>query len=149
MVCSKLSSKDLAIRTECTKTIKGLLRKDDNSLLDFKLQMLKELHKTIKQKNHIFFDSSLLDCLVLHEIMVDEIKAKVIDESSKKSQQMHDQMNKLRRKGKLREYKELKDQLMGELKETDAIGVDLANASKINNEIIKEVLNIYFNVLKN
>eukprot|EP00351_Strombidinopsis_sp_SopsisLIS2011_P000592 CAMPEP_0116875406 /NCGR_PEP_ID=MMETSP0463-20121206/7346_1 /TAXON_ID=181622 /ORGANISM="Strombidinopsis sp, Strain SopsisLIS2011" /LENGTH=102 /DNA_ID=CAMNT_0004520975 /DNA_START=961 /DNA_END=1269 /DNA_ORIENTATION=+ len=37
---------------------------------------------------------------------------------------------------------------MSELKETDAIGVDLENASKINNEIIKEVLNIYFNVLK-
>lgn len=37
---------------------------------------------------------------------------------------------------------------MSELKETDAIGVDLASASKINNEIIKEVLNIYFNVLK-
>ena len=58
-------------------------------------------------------------------------------------------MNKLRRKGKLKEYKELKDQLMSELKETDAIGVDLAQASKLNNEIIKEVLNIYFDVLKN
>jgi len=38
---------------------------------------------------------------------------------------------------------------MSELKETDAIGVDLDQASRLNNEIIKEVLNIYFDVLKN
>ncbi len=35
------------------------------------------------------------------------------------------------------------------MKESNAIGVDLGSASKINNEIIKEILGIYFHVLKN
>jgi hypothetical protein len=50
------------------------------------------LHKTLKNKSHDLFDSSLLDCLVLHEIMVDESKARAVDQSSKKSQQLHDQL---------------------------------------------------------
>jgi hypothetical protein len=37
---------------------------------------------------------------------------------------------------------------MAELKETDAIGVDLGNVAKVNNEIIKESIAIYFTVLK-
>ena len=74
-------------------------------------------------------DPHLLDCLVLHEIMIDEAKAKAVDASSKKSQQLHDQMTKLRKKGKYKEYRELKQQLLGELKESDALGVDLAKVS--------------------
>ena len=35
------------------------------------------------------------------------------------------------------------------MKEADAIGLDLGHASKYNNQIIKEVLGIYFDVLKN
>lgn len=35
------------------------------------------------------------------------------------------------------------------MKEADAIGVDLGSSSKFNNLIIKEVLGIYFDVLKN
>ncbi len=58
-------------------------------------------------------------------------------------------MAKLRRKGKFKEYKEMRDQLMSELKETDALGVDLNKVSGVNNEIIKETLAIYFSVLKN
>lgn len=38
---------------------------------------------------------------------------------------------------------------MKELKESDALGVDLGSSSKFNNLIIKEVLAIYFDVLKN
>jgi len=37
---------------------------------------------------------------------------------------------------------------MSELKETDAIGIDLEKVSKTNNEIIKETLAIYFEILK-
>lgn len=121
---------------------------DDNGLLEFKLDLLKELNKTLKDKNHQHMDISLLDCLVLHEIMVDETKAKAIDASSKKSQQLHDQLTKLRKKGKFKEYREMKEQLLSELKETDAIGVDLATVSKVNNSIIKETLGIYFEILK-
>jgi len=35
-------------------------------------------------------DPSLLNCLVLHEILVDEGKAKAVDASTKRSQQLHD-----------------------------------------------------------
>jgi hypothetical protein len=58
-------------------------------------------------------------------------------------------MNKLRKKGKLKEYKEIKHELLKEMKHTDALGVDVEHTSKLNNEIIKEVLNIYFQILKN
>ena len=46
-------------------------------------------------------------------------------------------MTKLRKKGKFKEYRELKEQLVSELKETDAIGLDLGKVSNLNNEIIK------------
>jgi len=85
-----------------------LLKKDDNGLLEFKLDILKEMHKVLKTKDHAHMSPQLLDCLVLHDIMVDETKARAIDESSKKSQQLHDQLNKLRKKGKYHEYRELK-----------------------------------------
>jgi hypothetical protein len=60
-----------------------LLKKDDNQLLELKLDILKEIHKTIKSKSHDLFEPSLLDCLVLHEIMVDEGKARAVDNSNK------------------------------------------------------------------
>jgi hypothetical protein len=43
----------------------------------------------------------------------------------------------------------MKNQLIKELKEADAIGLDLGHTTKYNNHIIKEVLGIYFDVLKN
>jgi hypothetical protein len=42
----------------------------------------------------------------------------------------------------------MRDQLVSELRETDAIGVDLEKVSKTNNQIIKETLAIYFEILK-
>lgn len=57
-------------------------------------------------------------------------------------------MNKLRKKGKLKEYKEIKQEMLAEVKQADAIGVDLGKSSKHNNEIIKEILAIYFSILK-
>jgi formylmethanofuran dehydrogenase subunit B len=42
----------------------------------------------------------------------------------------------------------MRDTLIGELKETDAIGLDLEKVSKTNNEIIKETLAIYFEIIK-
>ena len=42
----------------------------------------------------------------------------------------------------------MKETLLKELRETDAIGVDLGNVAKLNNEIIKESIAIYFSVLK-
>ena len=90
MVTSKLSSRDDHARFLCTATLTNLLKKDDNGLLEFKLDILKEMHKVLKTKDHAHMSPQLLDCLVLHDIMVDETKARAIDESSKKSQQLHD-----------------------------------------------------------
>ena len=58
----------------------------------------------------------LLDCLVLHTIIVDEEKAKAIAQSAQRSQELHDRMNKLRKKGKLKEYKEMKQEMLSEVK---------------------------------
>lgn len=57
-------------------------------------------------------------------------------------------MNKLRKKGKLKEYKEMKQEMLNEVKQADAIGIDLSKSSKFNNEVIKEILAIYFSILK-
>jgi len=38
--------------------------------------------------------------------------------------------------------------MLNEVKQADAIGVDLTKSSKHNNEIIKEILAIYFSILK-
>lgn len=38
--------------------------------------------------------------------------------------------------------------MLSEVKAADAIGVDLSKSSKHNNEIIKEILAIYFSILK-
>jgi len=61
---------------------------------------------------------------------------------------MHDKMEKLRKKGKYKEYKEMRENLASELVETDAIGLDLGKVSKTNNAIIKETLAIYFEIIK-
>lgn len=85
MVAQRLSIQDRRVREDCTHTIANLLRKDDDSLLEFKLDILKEVHKVLKTKDHSHISPTLMDCLVLHDIMVDETKARAIDESSKKS----------------------------------------------------------------
>jgi len=72
IVASKLPYGDLVIRKLCTQTVKNILKSDDNNLLEFKLDVLKELHKTIKAKDHGLFEPTLLDSLSLHDIMVDE-----------------------------------------------------------------------------
>jgi hypothetical protein len=53
-------------------------------------------------------DPNLLDCLVSHKIIVDEEKAKIIDASSKKVEDLHQQLGKLRKKGKYNDYREMK-----------------------------------------
>jgi hypothetical protein len=126
----------------------NILRLEDNAILGFKLEILKELHKVVKDKQHHHMEPWVLDCLVLHDIMVDEAKARIVDETAKKNIQLHEQLTKLRKKGKFKEYKEMKSQLVQELRETDALNTDLAKVSTNNNEIIKETLAIYFEILK-
>jgi hypothetical protein len=84
----RLATKDLVIRNECTSTLFELLKSEDNTLLDFKVEILRELNKTIKSSEHSLMDPQLLDCLVTHKIIVDEAKAKIIDQSSRKAEQL-------------------------------------------------------------
>jgi len=105
----------------------------DQTLLDFKVDTLKELSKVLKTKPHDLMESNLLDCLVIHLILVDEQKARAVSESATKSKELHERMNKLRRKGKLKEYKEMKQELLSEIKAADAIGIDLSKTSEHNN----------------
>jgi hypothetical protein len=86
----KIADFDAPVRQLVTRTVHEVLHIEDNGLLSFKLDVLKELHKALKKVKHEFVEPYLLDCLVLHEIMVDEQKAKAIDESTKKSTQLHD-----------------------------------------------------------
>lgn len=39
---------DIVIRKECTATLFELLKKNDNTILEFKLEIIKELSKVIK-----------------------------------------------------------------------------------------------------
>ena len=136
-------------RKRVTDCLFIVLRHEDQQLLDFKVDILKELNKVLQTKPHEHMQPNLLDCLVLHMIIVDEDKAKAVAESTGRSKQLHDQMNKLRKKGKLKQYKEIKIEMLNEVKQADALGVDLSKAGTYNNEIIKMILAIYFSVLKN
>lgn len=88
LIMPRLATKDLVIRNECTQTVFDLIKSEDNQLLDFKVEILKELNKTIKSREHSLMDPTILECLVSHKIIVDEEKAKMIDASSKKSEQL-------------------------------------------------------------
>jgi len=46
--------------------------------LDFKIEVLRELNRVLKSKPHEHMEATLLDCLVLHLIIVDEEKAQAI-----------------------------------------------------------------------
>jgi hypothetical protein len=84
----KIATSDMPMRNECTGTLFELLKKEDNTLVDFKLEILKELNKVLKTKDHSKMDPNLLDCLVSHLIIVDEEKAKIISQSSKKAEDL-------------------------------------------------------------
>ena len=81
-VLPKLASHDIGPRREVTQLLFDLLGSTDQSLLDFKVDILKELNDVVKTKPHKMMDPKLLDCLVLHLIVVDEDKARAIQAST-------------------------------------------------------------------
>ena len=89
-IMPKIAANEEIIRQTVSRTVAQILKLEDNSIITFKLDLLKELHKAVKSRPHIKMESWLLDCLILHDIMVDETKAKVIDESTKRTHQLHD-----------------------------------------------------------
>lgn len=85
IIMPKISTTEEAVRNTVTSTVFELVSKDDNTLLDFKLEILRELSKTLKAlSSHSKVDPNILDSLVTHKIIVDEAKAKVIDEGTRK-----------------------------------------------------------------
>jgi nucleolar complex protein 3 len=74
----KLASQDSQIRKQVGHLLFELLANQDPGLLDFKVDILKELQATLKSRPHHLMEANLLDCLVLHLIIVDEQKAKAI-----------------------------------------------------------------------
>lgn len=81
-IIPNLASHNIGPRKEVTETIFELLSSTDQSLLDFKCDILKELNEVIKTRSHDKMDPKLLDCLVLHLIVVDEDKARAISAST-------------------------------------------------------------------
>lgn len=73
IIMPKISTNDFTIRNSVTQTIFELISKDDNTLLDFKLEILKELGNNLKIiQNHNKIDPNILNCLVTHKIIIDE-----------------------------------------------------------------------------
>ena len=86
----KLAFNDTDIRKEVTKLVFYLLSNSDQSLMDLKIEVLQQMNKVVKTKVHSDMEPNLLDCLVLHTIVVNEEQAKAIQESTQKSTQLHD-----------------------------------------------------------
>jgi len=84
-IIPKVAAFSQSIRVIVSQTMANILRLEDNALLGFKLEILKELHKVVKDKQHHHMEPWVLDCLVLHDIMVDEAKARIVDETAKKN----------------------------------------------------------------
>jgi len=84
----RLASGDTIERKRVTDLVVYLLGHYDQGLLEFKVDILKELNNVVKTKNHQNMEPNLLDCLVLHTIIVDEDKAKAIAESATRSKDL-------------------------------------------------------------
>lgn len=74
----RLSTQDKEIRAMVTDVLFVLLKHEDQTLLDFKIDVLKELNIVLKNKSHQHMQENLLECLVLHLIVVDEERAQAI-----------------------------------------------------------------------
>jgi len=51
-IFERIASQDTAIRSEVTETLFYLLKHTDQTLLDFKIDILKELNITLKKRPH-------------------------------------------------------------------------------------------------
>ena len=73
----------------------------------------------------------------------------MMSEDTKNIDKLKKEVRKKFRKGKFNEAREQKLEIIKELKEADAIGLDIEKSSSLNNKIIMEILGIYFDFLKN
>jgi len=72
-----------------------------------------------------------------------------MNETTDKIEDLKTKIKKMKKKGKFQEAKSVNRDLLHELQEGNAIGIDLGKSTRLNEEIIKELLGIYFDFLKN
>lgn len=114
-----------------------------------KLFAIQELAKQLKTRPHVLFQTNILECLGLHNIIIRKEDIALLNEDTLKIEQLKKEVRKKFRKGKFSEAREQKLEIIKELREVDATGVDIEKSSGLNNKIIMEILGIYFDFLKN
>lgn len=149
ILAGKLASKVPEINRISTKAIFDLLSNKQTHTQELKLFAIEELAKQLKSKPHILFQSHILECLGLHNIIIRKEDIAYLNEETMKIEQLKKEVRKKFRKGKFNEAREQKMEMIKDLKETDAIGVDVEKTSNLNNKIIMAILGIYFDFLKN
>ena len=149
IVTSKLASKMIEINKICSKAIFDLMRNKAPHTQELKLFAIEELGQQLKSRPHILFQNNILECLGLHNIIIRKEDIEMLNDETVKIEQLKKEVRKKFRKGKFNEAREQKMEIIKEMKETDAIGVDLTKTSDLNNKIIMAILGIYFDFLKN
>lgn len=116
---------------------------------ELKLFAIQELAKQLKTRPHVLFQNNIIECLGLHNIIIRKEDIALLNEDTLKIEQLKKDVRKKFRKGKFAEAREQKLEIIKELREVDATGVDIEKSSGLNNKIIMEILGIYFDFLKN
>jgi activator of 2-hydroxyglutaryl-CoA dehydratase len=68
---------------------------------------------------------------------------------SSKIEELKASIKKLKKKGKYNDLKKMKKEMVKELQDSNALGTDLGQHSKLYNELVMEILEIHFDLLKN
>mmetsp|Transcript_41427 Transcript_41427/g.47766 ORF Transcript_41427/g.47766 Transcript_41427/m.47766 type:complete len:246 (+) Transcript_41427:332-1069(+) len=149
IVASKLSSRIAEINKISTKAIFDLLSNKASHTQELKLFAIEELAKQLKSRPHVLFQSNILECLGLHNIIIKKEEISLLNEDTLQIEKLKKEVRKKFRKGKFSEAREQKLEIIKELRETDATGVDIEKSSSLNNKMIMAILGIYFDFLKN
>ena len=122
------------------------------SILDFERMLMtdqdyKKFIEHVKSEDKVLYEISqkFSDLTVEAKKILDEIKAKS-DERKQKFGVRDDDIKVENHHKPLPQ--EIKQELLGEVQQADALGVDLHKSGQHNNEIIKHILAIYFSILK-
>ena len=149
IICARLSSKSPQINKLCTKAVFDLMEHKANHTQELKLFAVQELSKQLKTRPHILFQPNILECLGLHNIIIKKEDALMMSEETQNIEKLKKEVRKKFRKGKFKDARDQKVEIIKELKEADAIGLDIEKTSGLNNKVIMEILGIYFDFMKN
>lgn len=125
------------------------MSRTSHAMLGLKLQALKELSNMLRQRPHDSFEPNIIEGISIHKVIVNETDLRAMNETTDKIETLKKNIKKLKKKGKFHEAKTSNRSLLHELQEGNAIGGDLGKSTKQNEEVIKVMLEIYFDFLKN